>query len=62
MDSGRRLQRENKLPAQKEDDNSALLRRRVGLGRGGAEGGRGSAVTELHKYQVFIVLSVDFES
>ena len=32
------------------------------MGRGGVEGGLGSAVTELHKYQVFIVLSVDFES
>lgn len=32
-----------------------------GLGRGGAQEGQGSAVTELHKHQVFIVLSVDSE-
>lgn len=63
MDNGWSPQREGELPPQREDDGSALaLRRRVGLGKGRGGGREGSAVAELHKYQVFIVLSVDFES
>lgn len=63
VDSGQRPQREGEPPAQTgERLCSGTEEVGAGVWEGGAEEGRGSAVTELHKYSVFIVLSVDSES